>query len=83
MRILILLLSVSLLCGCATPGVMFDKTDTGIKITPVENEGFLSWLFPANLPAGDYEYQASENEKASFSTKADMKLIDLNMLKDD
>jgi len=71
-----------LLGGCATSGINFKDTPDGIEITPKARTGIMAWLFgQPSLPAGKYEYQASEHEKASVDTKQEMKLIDVNLNK--
>jgi len=70
------------LAGCATPGVRFEDKGDIIEITPAESDGgWFSRIFGSGLKSGDYECQFGEHKKAKFSTKQDMKLIDLNMSK--
>ena len=81
--ILVLILSIY---GCASvPGIKATSTDDGkgIQIQPLENKGWLAWLFPAKLPAGSYEAElnADGSKKLKMDSKADLKLIDLNMSK--
>jgi len=80
MKILRVILISLLIGGCATPGVKFEDKGDIIEITSTEaDEGLLSWLFGSGLKAGDYECQFGEHKKAKFSTKQDMKLLNLDM----
>lgn len=78
--VLIIIISI-MLSGCASPGVAFKEYDDKIEIVAKNADGFLSALFGARLPAGDYECEFGEHKKASFSTKTDLKLLDLNLSK--
>lgn len=78
-KLILSILMIAVLSGCATPGIKGTETKDTLTIEPVANTGFLSWLFPAKLPAGDYEYQVSEHKKLKMNTKTELKLIDLDM----
>jgi hypothetical protein len=70
-----------LLASCAGPGIQFrDEGDT-IVITPVKQDGILSWLFGSSLPEGKYGCQFDEYKKAEADTKKDMKIVDINLNK--
>ena len=82
----ILLLGICLsTTGCATPGIVGTETGNTLTIAPVADTSLFACLFPAKLPAGEYEYQVSEHKKLKINTKADLKLInfDVNALKSD
>lgn len=70
--------------GCASPGVQFTRSDNTIEITPVKGSfeiPVISSLLGGGLKAGKYACQFDEHVKASFDSKQDLKLLDLNLSK--
>ena len=85
---LFLIFMIFMLTGCATIGIRAENFQTehldAMEISVIEPLAPISWvqsLFGFSMPAGDFEFEFSENRKAKVSTKKDMKLLDFNLSK--